>query len=78
MLCLVYIITLRPNASVELRKSVHTREGLGFLKEQIDEYIDKSYSNNPSKASEVKAYLRNHQNIQHMCYVPLHLVMIVS
>ena len=74
----IIMITSRPNASVQLRESVHTRgEVLGFLKEQIDEYIDKSYSNNPSKASEVKAYLHNHQNIQHMCYVPLHLVMII-
>ena len=72
------IITSRPNASVGLRKQAHVRgEVLGFLKKQIDEYIDKSYSNNPSKASEVKAYLHNHQNIQHMCYVPLHLVMII-
>ena len=74
----IIIITSRPNASVELRKSVYTRgEVLGFLKKQIDEYIDKSYSCDPSKASEVKKYLHNHQNILHMCYVPLHLVMII-
>ena len=74
----IIMITSRPNASVQLRESVHIRgEVLGFLKKQVDEYIDKSYSNNPSKASEVKAYLHNHQNIQHMCYVPLHLVMII-
>eukprot|EP00731_Ephydatia_muelleri_P002612 Em0001g2612a len=74
----IIIITSRPNASVELRKSVHTRgEVLGFLKKQIDEYIDKSFPTTPSKASEVKEYLHNHQNIQHMCYVPLHLVMIM-
>ena len=50
---------------------------IGFLKKQIDEYIDKSFPNDPSKASEVKAYLLSHVNIQHMCYVPLHLVMIM-
>ena len=72
------IITSRPNASLELRGSVHTRgEVLGFLKEQIDQYIDTSYPTNPSKATEVKAYLHDHQNIRHMCYVPLHLVMII-
>ena len=74
----IIMITSRPNASVQLRECVNTRgEVVGFLKKQIDEYIDQSYSNNPSKASEVKAYLHNHQNIQHMCYVPLHLVMII-
>ena len=72
------IITSRPNASLELRGSVHTRgEVLGFLKEQIDQYIDTSYPTNPSKATDVKAYLHDHQNIRHMCYVPLHLVMII-
>ena len=72
------VITSRPNASLELRESVHTRgEVLGFLKEQIDQYIDTSYPTDPSKATEVKAYLHDHQNIRHMCYVPLHLVMII-
>ena len=74
----IVIITSRPNASKELRKSVHTRgEVLGFLKEQIDQYIDASYPTDPSKANEVKTYLHDHQNIRHMCYVPLHLVMII-
>ena len=74
----IIMITSRPNAAVQLRESVHTRgEVLGFLKAQIDEYIDNSFPNNPSKANEVKAYLHDHQNIQHMCYVPLHLVMII-
>ena len=74
----IVVITSRPNASLELRESVHTRgEVLGFLKEQIDQYIDTSYPTNPSKATEVKAYLRDHQNIRHMCYIPLHLVMII-
>ena len=72
------IIASRPNASLELRKNVHTRgEVLGFLKEQIDQYIDTSYPTNPFKATEVKAYLHDNQNIRHMCYVPLHLVMII-
>ena len=72
------MVTSRPIASVELRESAHTRgEVLGFLKKQIDEYIDKSYPNDPPKASDVKVYLQNHQNIKHMCYVPLHLVMII-
>ena len=72
------IITSRPNASLELRRSTHTRgEVLGFLKEQIDQYIDRSFMSNHSKATEVKQYLHDHQNIRHMCYIPLHLVMII-
>ena len=74
----IVIITSRPNASLELRENVHSRgEVLGFLKEQIDQYIDRSYPTNPPKAAEVKVYLHDHQNIRHMCYIPLHLVMII-
>ena len=72
------IITSRPNASVELRKSVHIRaEVLGFLKEQINEYIDTCYPAHPSEASKLKSYLGSHPNIRHMCYVPLNLAIII-
>ena len=72
------IITSRPHATVELRQSVNIRgEVLGFFKDQIEKCINDSYSTNPSKACEVKAFLHSHQNIQHMCYVPLHLAMII-
>ena len=74
----VIVITSRPNASQELRKSAHTRgEVLGILKDQIAEYIDRNYTNHPAMAIDVKSYLRDHQNIQHMCYIPLHLVVII-
>ena len=74
----VIVITSRPNASLELRETVHIRgEVLGFLKDQIGEYIDRSYTRDPTTAINIKKYLQDHQNILHMCYVPLHLVMII-
>ena len=71
-------ITSRPNASIDLRKSVTIRaEVLGFLEQHVMEYIDRSYADDITKAGEVKAYLKEHQSIRHMCYLPLHLVMVI-
>ena len=72
------VVTSRPHASIDLRKTVHTRgEVLGFLKEQIDEYIVKSYPQSSPKAEQLKTYLCSHPNLKHMCYVPFNLVMII-
>ena len=71
-------ITSRPNASIDLRRSVTIRaEVLGFLEQHVMEYIDRSYADDITKAGEVKAYLKEHQSIRHMCYLPLHLVMVI-
>ena len=76
--CSTIVITSRPNASVELRKTVHIRgEVVGFLTKQIDEYIVKSYPDSSTKVKELQTYLRSHPNIKHMCYVPFNLVMII-
>eukprot|EP00731_Ephydatia_muelleri_P001739 Em0001g1739a len=76
--CSTIVITSRPNASVELRKTVHVRgEVVGFLTKQIDEYIVKSYPDSSTKVKELQTYLRSHPNIKHMCYVPFNLVMII-
>ena len=76
--CSTIIVTSRPNASVELRKTAHIRgEVLGFLTKQIDEYIVKSYPDSSTKAKGLHTYLHSHPNIKHMCYVPFNLVMII-
>ena len=76
--CSLIFITSRPNASIDLRKSVTIRaEVLGFLEQHVMEYIDRSYADDITKAGEVKAYLKEHQSIRHMCYLPLHLVMVI-
>ena len=76
--CSTIVITSRPNASVELRKTVHLRgEVFGFLTKQIDEYIVKSYPDSSTKAEELQTYLNSHPNIKHMCFVPFNLVMII-
>ena len=76
--CSTIVVTSRPNASVELRKTVHIRgEVVGFLTKQIDEYIVKSYPDSSTKVEELQTYLHSHPNIKHMCYVPFNLVMII-
>ena len=76
--CSTIVITSRPNASVELRKTVNIRgEVVGFLTKQIDEYIIKSYPDSSTKVEELQTYLHSHPNIKHMCYVPLNLVIII-
>ena len=76
--CSTIVVTSRPNASVELRKTVHIRGVvLGFLITQIDEYIVNSYPDSFKKVEQLQTYLHSHPNIKHMCYVPFNLVMII-
>ena len=73
----VVIVASRPAASLKFRKfaSKHI-EVLGFLKPQIDEYIDSYYEENAEQGLELKKYLEQHPNVFHMCYLPIHVVMV--
>ena len=76
--CSTIVVTSLPNASVELRKTVHIPgEVLGFLTKQIDEYIVKSYPDSSTKVEELQTYLQSHPNIKHMSYVPFNLAIII-
>lgn len=71
-------ITSRPAGSHRLRRNVKRNvEIIGFLKDEITEYITYYYQDNPVKAASLMTYLQNHPNISHMCYLPLHLAMVV-
>lgn len=71
-------ITSRPAGSQPLRGNVKQNvEIIGFLEEEIAEYIKFYHQNNPVKAASLTTYLQNHPNISHMCYLPLHLAMVV-
>ena len=74
----VVIATSRPAAAHHLRKYASKRaEVLGFLRHQIKRYVTECYSSSKDKASTLLQYLEHHPNIRHMCYLPLHLAMIV-
>ena len=71
----VVIVASRPAAAADFR-SIATRqiEVLGFLKDQIYDYIQKYKF---SKSYEgLCVYLNNHPNVLHMCYLPIHTCMI--
>lgn len=81
----VSIITAsRPAGSVSIRRSPiklskHV-EIIGFLDEQIRAYVEHAFeegTENIGKASRLLKYLREHPNVARMCYLPLHLAMVV-
>ena len=78
------IVASRPVATAGLRMNcVITKhiEVIGFSKDQIYEYIEifpfvHSAKSEMSAKDELKTYLEEHQNIQHMCYLPVHAAMV--
>jgi DNA polymerase III delta prime subunit len=76
----IVIVASRPAASQKYRRNAtKCIEVLGFLKEQIYEYIDSYFDGNKDKDSLVlglRTYLEHHPNVMHMCYLPLHMAMV--
>ena len=73
----VVIVASRPAASQKFRQYMNKHiEILGFLKEQIYDYIDCYYHGKTEQAEGLKAYLVQHPNVLHMCYLPIHVAMI--
>ena len=73
------IVASRPVATEELKDLAHTRvEVLGFLSKQIYEYIESYHFKMKvdDVAQKLKAYLSEHPNILHMCYLPVHAVIV--
>ena len=75
------IVTSRPNASDQVPTPLRQKhvEIVGFMPEQIKEYINDYYEarGQVSKAQDLIDYLDIHPNIKDMCYLPLHLAMIL-
>jgi ATP-dependent RNA helicase DHX33 len=76
----IVIVASRPAASLKYRRNAtKCIEVLGFLKDQIYEYINSYFDGNKNKDSLVvglQTYLEHHPNIMHMCYLPLHMAMV--
>ena len=76
------IVASRPVATRDLKKKCKSRvEVIGFTKKQINSYIETyPYSSDELESadmsSKLKVYLRQHPNVQHMCYLPVHAAMI--
>ena len=73
----VVIVASRPAASQKYRRNATTCvEVLGFLRQQIYEYVDCYFPEGDSNNQGLKRYLEHHPNVMHMCYLPLHVAMI--
>ena len=72
-------LTTRPATSAKLLQAriAQTIEIIGFLKKEIKRYIQSYYQDEPAKARELNKYIRDHPNISRMCYLPLHITMVV-
>jgi DNA polymerase III delta prime subunit len=76
----IVIVASRPAASQKYRRdATKCIEVLGFLKEQIYEYVDSYFDGNKDSMTLVfglRTYLEHHPNVMHMCYLPLHMAMV--
>ena len=73
----IVIVASRPAATTKLR-NIATRqvEVIGFLKQQIKDYIEKYSFSDFCKRDDLHKYLRQHPNVRHMCYLPIHAAMV--
>ena len=75
------IVTSRPIASscVPVKSRDLHVEIVGFMPEQIEEYVTDYYQSlsRPGEAQDLISYLESHPNVKDMCYLPLHLAMIL-
>ena len=70
------IVASRPAAAAKFRSIANIQvEVLGFLKEQIRDYIE-HYFLAESKSANLHKYLHQHPNVQRMCYLPIHVAMV--
>ena len=76
----IVIVASRPAATQKYRRNAtKCIEVLGFLKDQIYEYIDSYFNGNKNRdllVDGLRTYLEHHPNVMHMCYLPLHMAMV--
>ena len=74
----VIIVASRPVGTVNVRDIASKRvEVLGFSKDQITTYLEAyNFKHEISSVSRLDAFLKDHLNVRHMCYLPVHAAMI--
>ena len=73
----IVVVASRPAASTKFRKLATKQiEVVGFLKNQIQEYIENYKFSEPDKKAGLHKYLSDHPNVEHMCYLPIHSAMV--
>ena len=74
----VVIVASRPAAAADFRLDATRQiEVLGFLKDQIYDYIENyTFSSSSKSHTGLVKYLDEHPNVLHMCYLPIHTCMV--
>ena len=72
----IVIITSRPHACEEIDAGRRI-EVVGFGKDEITEFVEKSFSREPQCVEEFLRQLDEYPQLHSLCYVPLHLLMVV-
>ena len=74
----IVVITSRPTATVSLHDQVDRRiDILGLPKEERDKYIAEKFKSSPEKKEELNKYLKRKPVINGLCFVPLHLAVLL-
>ena len=71
------MITSRPHACDKLNADRQV-EVIGFGREQVEEFIKMSFSNDENSVSEFKRQLNEYPHLKSLCYAPINLLMIVD
>ena len=73
----IIIVTSRPAACLRFREYAGKQlEVIGFLKEQIIEYVQRYFQHDSGKAGRLLSHLEQHPNLMNMAYLPLHCTML--
>ena len=71
------LITSRPHACEEIDAGRRV-EVVGFGKEEIREFVEKSFPNDTQSVEELIRQLDEYPQLRSLCYIPMNLVMIVD
>ena len=73
----IVITASRPAAAANFRQYASKQvEVIGFLKQQIYEYVEKYPFSEASKCTQLCQYLDCHQRVLNTCYLPIHSAMV--
>ena len=72
------LITSRPHACEEIKTAGRRVEVVGFGKDEIREFAEKSFPNDAQSVEEFLRQLNEYPQLHSLCYIPMNLVMIVD
>ena len=73
----VSVVTSRPEACIEFRQHAKQRiEVLGFLRQQVIDYMHFYFKRDIGKARRLISYLETYHNMMNICFLPLHCAML--